>query len=262
MFRKSPQSCLSYLLVWYSFCYRSFWKRSRHGHMLLGPWDFQWLFLLQAKDGAPQRSGPWIHLQGAAWRTLRKAAHLSQGSCQPGSELNKTSALLCKRLMWYSLRWLKIGAAIPCLPGPEPSGLNVTGVCCLHASKPWAAVQTSPLTSSERWARRKVSMVAQLHGGISSLLLLTYISRKAARLHWCMARSKNGQHATPANSLEPPKHMEHTWVKPLAEEGATCPAPQPYWRRATAAVYPYNTPFRCTWTESVKNCRSAQEKGA
>lgn len=48
----------SHLLVQYSCCCGIFWKKNRLGHMLQGPQDFSWVIFLQARDGAPQRSGP------------------------------------------------------------------------------------------------------------------------------------------------------------------------------------------------------------
>lgn len=59
---ENPQYCLSHLLVQYSCCCRTFWKNSRPGHMLQGPWDFPWpkqgLLFLQARDGAPPSPAP------------------------------------------------------------------------------------------------------------------------------------------------------------------------------------------------------------
>ena len=55
--------------------------------------------------------------------------------------------------------------------------------------------------------------------------MVSYVSGKAARVHWSMVRSKNGQHATSANGLAPHNAGSTRGVKPLREEGATCPAP-------------------------------------
>lgn len=185
-----PQSCLSHPLVQHSCCCRTFWKRSRPGHMLQGPRDFprprRVLLFLQATDGAPQRSGPWIH-PGGGLSSLEDHPQCSPSLTRPWLpariSAGQNLCLLLQhhhfqpelfRLTRYSLRWLKVGAAIPCLLAPKPSGLNLTGIC-LHASKPWAALQTSPLTSMGRRAQRKASVVAQLLlGGISPIYIYIY----------------------------------------------------------------------------------------
>lgn len=148
--------------------------------------------------------------------------------------------------------------AIPCLSAPKPAGLNFPGIC-LHASKPWAAMQTiafdkqgqmgleegerggpapswrhlstpaphlssqHPPPGSRAEAAAAVPLPPRHPAGMVSC-----ISGKAARGHWCMARSKNGQCAISANSLELHNAgRTHGGVKPLMEEGTTCPAPQP-----------------------------------